>query len=163
MERSLEELETIIRAAVCRVCTDRASNGSCGLEDPGSCALFRLFPQVVRTIRTMLSDAFRDYYSQIINTWGTKQCCGVSGGNPVLVTALDASESSNRKAIRQQVCPNCEQQASDGSCERRNGGCAVDAYLLLIVDAIEEATGRKFQRPADFVTARATIPLTIFK
>lgn len=128
MERSLEELETLIRATVCRVCTDRNNDGSCGLEDPGSCALFRLFPQVARAVQTTHSDDICDYI----------------------------------KAIREQVCSICEQQASDGSCETRNNvSCALDAYLLLIVDAIEEATGRKFQRPAAFITARATVPLTI--
>ena len=128
MERSLEELETIIRATVCRVCTDRDNEGSCSLEDPGSCALFRLFPQVARAIRTTHSDDIRDYV----------------------------------KAIREQVCSICEQQACDGSCEtRKNVACALDAYLLLIVDAIENATGRKFQRPVDLIAARAMVPLTI--
>ena len=65
MERSLEELETIIRATVCRVCTDQDSDGSCGLEDPGSCALFRLFPQVARAIQTTYSDDIRDYVKAI--------------------------------------------------------------------------------------------------
>jgi hypothetical protein len=128
MERSLKELETIVRATVCRVCTDRNNDGSCGLEDPGSCALFRLFPQVARAIRTTQSDDIRDYV----------------------------------KAIREQVCSICEQQASDGTCETRdNVACALDAYLLLIVDAIEDATGRKFQRPADLIPSRALVPLTI--
>jgi hypothetical protein len=31
-----------------------------------------------------------------------------------------------------------------------NVACVLDAYLLLIVDAIEEATGRKFERPTRF-------------
>ena len=84
MERSLEELETIVQSTVCRVCTDRNNDGSCGLEDPGSCALFRLFPQVARAIQTTHSDDIRDYV----------------------------------KAIREHVCSICEQQASDGSCER---------------------------------------------
>lgn len=129
MERSLEELETIVRATVCRVCTDRNNDGSCGLEDPGSCALFRLFPQVARAIQTTHSDDICDYVT----------------------------------AIREQVCSICKQRAADGSCETRNQvACALDAYLLLIVDAIEEATGRKFERPAEFVTARGMVPLTIF-
>jgi hypothetical protein len=127
MERSLKELETIVRATVCRVCTDRNNDGSCGLEDPGSCALFRLFPQVARAIQTTHSDDIRDYV----------------------------------KAIREQVCSICEQQASDGSCETRdNVACALDAYLLLIVDAIEDATGRKLRRPADLIPSRALVPLS---
>lgn len=52
-------------------------------------------------------------------------------------------------AIRQDVCRLCLDRASDGSCEtRKQVRCALDAYLLLVVDAIEEATGKKFNRPA---------------
>lgn len=128
MERSLEDLEQIVRNTVCRVCSDRNVDGSCGLEDPGQCALFRLFPQVARAIQTTHSDDIREYV----------------------------------QAIRDQVCVICEKQAADGACETRASvACALDAYLLLIVDAIEEATGRKFARPADFITARAGFPFTI--
>jgi hypothetical protein len=128
MERSLEELEQIVRDTVCRVCTDRNVDGSCGLEDPGQCALFRLFPQVAQAIQTTHSDDIRDYV----------------------------------KAIRDQVCSICEQRAADGTCKTREKvACALDAYLLLIVDAIEAATGRKFERPADFITAPAGFQFTI--
>ena len=128
MERSLEELEKIIRDQVCHVCSDRTVDGACGLEDPGRCALFRMFPQVARAVQSTHSDDIRDYI----------------------------------QAIRDQVCTVCEEQAADGSCEtRENVACALDAYLLLIVDAIEEATGRKFERPAGFGKTQAVIPLSI--
>jgi hypothetical protein len=128
MERSLDELEQIVRDTVCRVCSDRNIDGSCGLEGPGQCALFRLFPQVARAVQTTRSDDIRDYV----------------------------------KAIRDQVCSICEKQAADGTCKtRENVACALDAYLLLIVDAIEKATGRKFNRTAGFITARAGFPFTI--
>jgi len=126
MERSLEELEAIVRDQICRVCSDRKENGSCGLEEPGTCALFRLFPQVARAIQTTHSDDICDYV----------------------------------RAIREQVCVVCQEQAADGTCETRDRvACALDAYLLLIVDAIEEATGRKFERPADFGSAQPFVPL----
>jgi len=126
MERSLEELEQIVRDQICRVCSDRKLDGSCGLEDPGTCALFRLFPQVARAIQSTHSDDICDYV----------------------------------RAIREQVCTICEQQAADGSCETRDSvACALDAYLLLIVDAIEEATGRKFDRPTGSVAAQSAFPL----
>jgi hypothetical protein len=128
MERSLEELEAIIREQVCRVCSDRKIDGTCGLEEPGRCALFRMFPQVARAVQSTHSDDIRDYV----------------------------------QAIRDQVCTVCEEQAPDGSCEtRENVACALDAYLLLIVDAIEEATGRKFERPTGFAKAKSVVPLTI--
>ena len=51
------------------------------------------------------------------------------------------------EAIRRNVCSVCADQASDGSCEtRQQVRCALDAYLLLVVDAIEEATGKTFDR-----------------
>jgi hypothetical protein len=50
-------------------------------------------------------------------------------------------------AIRQNVCSVCADHAADGSCEtRQQVQCALDAYLLLVVDAIEEATGKTFDR-----------------
>ena len=50
-------------------------------------------------------------------------------------------------AIRRNVCSACTDQAADGSCEtRQQVRCALDAYLLLVVDAIEEATGKTFDR-----------------
>ena len=50
-------------------------------------------------------------------------------------------------AIRSNVCSVCREQARDGSCEvRQQVQCAIDAYLLLVVDAIEEATGRTFDK-----------------
>jgi hypothetical protein len=50
-------------------------------------------------------------------------------------------------AIRRQVCSVCTEQAADGSCEtRQQVQCALDAYLLLVVDAIEEATGKTFDK-----------------
>ena len=128
MDRSLEQLETIIRDQVCRVCSDRRVDGTCGLEEPSRCALFRMFPQVARAVQSTHSDDIRDYV----------------------------------QAIREQVCTVCEEQAADGSCEtRENVACALDAYLLLIVDAIEEATGRKFERPASYLNADTVVPLSI--
>jgi hypothetical protein len=113
MDRSLVELEAIVRNRVCRLCTERTIDGQCDLEDPSSCALFRLFPQVAQAIQSVQSDDIRPYI----------------------------------EAIRRNVCSVCEQQAADGSCEtRRQVQCALDAYLLLVVDAIEEATGKTFDK-----------------
>lgn len=50
-------------------------------------------------------------------------------------------------AIRRNVCAVCADQANDGSCEtRQQVQCSLDAYLLLVVDAIEEATGKTFDK-----------------
>ena len=114
MQRSLAELETIVRNKICGVCSDRTEDGNCGLEQPSSCALFRLFPQVAKAIQSVDSYQINDYI----------------------------------QAIRANVCTVCEAQMSNGSCEmRRQVQCALDAYLLLIVEVIEEATGRRFAVP----------------
>jgi hypothetical protein len=113
MARSLAELEAIVRKRICGVCSDRAEDGACGLENPDTCALFRLFPQVAKAIQSTASEDIQDYI----------------------------------QAIRTHVCSICVEQAADGSCEaRRQVRCALDAYLLLVVDAIEEATGKRFPR-----------------
>jgi hypothetical protein len=113
MDRSLVELESIVRKRICNVCTDRTVDGHCGLAAPIECALFRLFPEVAQAIQSVESDDIQQY--------------------------LDA--------IRHNVCSVCADQAGDGSCEtRQEVRCALDAYLLLVVDAIEEATGKTFNK-----------------
>jgi hypothetical protein len=114
MERTLGELEDLVRNRICGVCSDRNMDGTCGLEQPGQCALFQLFPQVAEAIQTTHSENVEDYIA----------------------------------AIRRNVCAVCAEQENDGSCgPRRDVQCALDAYLLLVVEAIEEATGKDFGRP----------------
>jgi hypothetical protein len=111
VDRSLVELESIVRNRICAVCTDRTITGDCGSADP--CALFQLFPRVARAIQSVKSDDIQQYI----------------------------------EAIRRDVCSVCLDQGPDGSCEkRRQVQCALDAYLLPVVDAIEEATGKTFAR-----------------
>jgi hypothetical protein len=113
MRKSLEEVEDIVRKRVCSVCTERTLEGDCGREDPSSCALFRLFPNVARAIAAVSSDDIRDYV----------------------------------ESLRKNVCTVCGNQAEDGTCDvRKQVQCALDAYLILVVDAIEEATGKTFDR-----------------
>jgi hypothetical protein len=113
MDRSFEELEAIIRNRICSVCTERTTEGQCGLETPSSCALFRLLPQVAQAIQTVNSNEIHQYI----------------------------------EAIRRNVCSVCQEQAQDGSCEaRQQVQCALDAYLILVVEAIEEATGKTFDK-----------------
>ena len=110
MNRNTSDLEAIIRNRICRICSDRTAEGDCGREDPSSCALFRLFPQVALAIQSVNSNDIRDYI----------------------------------QAIRGGVCSICQDQ-SGGSCETREQvRCSLDAYLIPVVEAIEEATGRTF-------------------
>ena len=113
MERSLGELEAIIRNRICAVCSARSLDGNCGLEEPSGCALFRLFPEVAQAIQSVNSEEIQPYI----------------------------------EAIRRKVCTVCADQAADGSCEtRQQVQCALDAYLILVVEAIEEATGKTFDK-----------------
>jgi hypothetical protein len=109
----INELEAIVRAKICGVCSDRSLSGECGRENPDTCMLFRLFPQVAYAIQSTHSSDIRHYVDK----------------------------------IRQSVCSVCESEMTDHSCdERAQVRCALDAYLMLVVDAIEEATGREFDR-----------------
>src|SRR5262249_52743827 len=65
MKRSLEELEAIVRRQICAVCSDRTVDQHCGLENPGDCALFRLFPEVAEAIASTSSDYIQDYVDAI--------------------------------------------------------------------------------------------------
>ena len=113
MKQDLAELEAIVRNRICRVCTERTVQGDCNLEEPSSCALFGLFPQVAQAIQSVSSDDIQDYI----------------------------------EAIRHNVCSVCTDRAGDGSCETsQQVQCALDAYLLLVVEAIEEATGKTFNK-----------------
>ena len=70
---------------------------------------------------------------------------------PQVVQAIQSVTSDDIhqyiEAIRQKVCSICADEAADGSCEKRQEvRCSLDAYLLLVVDAIEEATGKTFDK-----------------
>jgi hypothetical protein len=124
MERSIGELEAIVRNRICGVCSDRTPDGQCGLSEPSNCALFRLFPQVAAAILSVQSDDIGPYI----------------------------------EAIRKGVCSICTEQAADGSCEtRREVRCALDAYLMPVVDAIEEATKKTFDRKGLFTVGAGSL------
>ena len=109
----VSKLEAIVRTKICGVCSDRSLAGECGRENPDTCALFRLFPEVAHAIQSTHSSDIRHYVDK----------------------------------IRQRVCSVCDSELTDHSCdERAQVRCALDAYLMLVVDAIEEATGREFDR-----------------
>jgi hypothetical protein len=65
---------------------------------------------------------------------------------PLVARSIQDTDSNDIQdyihAIRQQVCSVCALGDPDGGCEeRRQVRCALDAYLVLVVEAIEEATG----------------------
>lgn len=69
---------------------------------------------------------------------------------PRVVESILATESDRIEpyldALHEHVCSVCVDQRLDGACPRRGVACSLDAYLPSVVDAIEEAIGRKFER-----------------
>ncbi len=70
---------------------------------------------------------------------------------PYVAQAILATESDRIEpyieAIRENVCSVCMDQRLDGTCPKREDRvCALDMYLVPIVEAIEEATGKSFER-----------------
>jgi hypothetical protein len=78
----------------------------------------------------------------------TGRTCAVESHLPGLIQALSSVESVRMEdyaaAIRSQVCSACQHQDAAGHCELRDGGdCALDAYLSLVLDAVEEVNSRR--------------------
>jgi hypothetical protein len=59
------DLEAVVRNRICSVCSDRKTDGTCGLREPADCALFRLFPQVTKAIQSIRSEHVEDYTQAI--------------------------------------------------------------------------------------------------
>jgi hypothetical protein len=81
---------------------------------------------------------------------------------PQVARAIQSVESDDIRdyvaAIRGGVCSICRDQDWDGTCEKRHRvECALDAYLIPIVEAIEGATGRKL---TTVLTLRGPVSLT---
>ena len=67
---------------------------------------------------------------------------------PLVVQTIQSVDSTDIRdyigAIRENVCSACHDQV-DGRCETRDQvQCSLDAYLIPIVETIEEATGRSY-------------------
>jgi len=81
---------------------------------------------------------------------------------PQVVDAIRSVDSNDIRdyigAIRRDVCSICVYEEADRSCaEKQHVQCALDAYLLLVVDAIEESAGKTFDR--GLLTESATVHL----
>lgn len=75
------------------------------------------------------------------------RACAIEGHLPSLVEALTMVESPRlvdyEAAIRTLVCSDCRQD-QEGRCNlRENASCALDAYLSLVLDAVEEVNSRR--------------------
>lgn len=78
----------------------------------------------------------------------TGRICALEAHLPRLVTVL-ADLGSPRlddyvAAVRSEICSRCESRAPRGACAlRETAACALDAYLPLVLDAIEEVLSRR--------------------
>ena len=77
--------------------------------------------------------------------------CAIEKHLPRLVEVLSEIDSPRMDdyvaAIRAQVCASCDQQDDSGRCDlRAQAACALDAYLSLVVDAVEEVNARRVAR-----------------
>jgi hypothetical protein len=77
----------------------------------------------------------------------TGRVCAIEAHLPQVVAALSAVQSGSmldyEAAIRAQVCPGCEHQDDQGTCRLRDhADCALDAYLSLVLDAVEDVNQR---------------------
>jgi hypothetical protein len=74
--------------------------------------------------------------------------CAIDNHLPNLVKAVLETESPRLDeyvdALRQEVCSRCREQKADGTCALRDRAeCGLDAYLSLVVDAIEDVRARR--------------------
>lgn len=81
----------------------------------------------------------------------TGRVCAVESHLPQLVEALSSVESAHiedyEAAMRARVCSSCRHQDPAGVCRLRDkGDCALDAYLMLVLDAVEEVNLRRAAR-----------------
>lgn len=70
---------------------------------------------------------------------------------PLVAQAILATDSDDIqdyiRAIRENVCTVCPDQRLDGECALRGQSrCALDSYLVQIIEVVEEATGKSFRR-----------------
>jgi hypothetical protein len=69
--------------------------------------------------------------------------CALQWHLPLIVEALSSIQSDRMdeyaQAVEARVCTRCSESDGAGGCKRRDKGeCALDTYLSLVVDAIEE-------------------------
>ena len=103
--------------------------------------------------REALRSALRNHVCSVCVDARDDGSCGTAGRACALeahfesivdtVVIIDSTRMDDYvDAIRERVCSNCLEQDPDGFCARREGdGCALDSYLSLVVDAVEEVVG----------------------
>jgi len=78
----------------------------------------------------------------------TGRSCALDAHLEALLAALLAVDSPRiddyAAAVRAHVCSRCDSREADGVCRLREAAaCALDAYLPLVIEAIEEVQSRR--------------------
>ena len=73
----------------------------------------------------------------------TRRTCAIEKHLPRLAQVLSSIDSPRMDeyvaAVQTQICSQCPEQDAEGRCDLRNAGeCALDAYLFLVLEAVEE-------------------------
>jgi hypothetical protein len=82
----------------------------------------------------------------------TGRTCAIEEHLPAIAAAIAATRSRHLEdyvdAIRAEVCDRCRHQDASGVCELRSAAdCALESYLYLVVEAIEEVEGPLLPAP----------------
>ena len=106
----------------------------------------RLSAEVAREI-------VRDRVCSVCTDRGTRGCalpetrpCALDTRLPAILEAMASIRSGSRReyaaAIRRRVCSTCAHQDRAGACHLRSTAqCALDAYLILVIEALSDLRG----------------------
>jgi hypothetical protein len=77
----------------------------------------------------------------------TRRTCAIEAHLPRLAGVLSTIDSPRLDeyvaAVQAHICGECPEQDAQGQCDLRDEGtCALDTYLFLVVEAIEEINAR---------------------
>jgi hypothetical protein len=84
----------------------------------------------------------------------TGRVCAIEEHLPGVAAAIAATRSTRLDdyldAIRSEVCRRCRHQDAAGACELRGAAdCALETYLYLVVEAIEDVEGPLLPEPRE--------------
>ncbi len=105
---------------------------------------------------TNYREALRDRVCSLCRKFGYEEVCGVGvdGACPfdmhlehileaVLTTPRSADIGAYIPKIREKVCSECANQSDSGTCKSRDHAyCGLDSFLILAVQAVEDAFDR---------------------
>jgi hypothetical protein len=103
------------------------------------------------TIRNRICGSCEDGIPEAVCGRTNPDTCSLYSLIPEVARAVLVTDSHDIldyvRAIREHVCNLCGQLQINGNCDPRElPHCALDAHMMSVVGAIEEVTGRSFDR-----------------